>query len=335
MSERPTPRTLRYHSSAGARPMSAGRVMLIGTIALVLAALFNADSLYATAHRQPFGWKRTVLTNLAGPVRSLSSTLRLNQPRERIETAIGREPAASGGPVEEVTVTTVPRESAPTTTAPLRQPTEAEPLRLWVGGDSMAQDFGAAVERVASSRGTFTPTLDYRISTGLSRPDYFNWPVHLRDDVLPTDPEVMVVVFGANDAQPLEVDGTVRQVRDPEWQAEYRRRVGTTMDLLRSAHRRVIWVGQPRMRSSDFDHRMGILDDIYAAEAKKRPWIRFVDSRPVLAGEDGGYAAYLPGDDGQPELARQGDGIHLSRFGADRLADAVFDVIDGEMDSGR
>ncbi|HEY8060728.1 MAG TPA: DUF459 domain-containing protein, partial [Acidimicrobiales bacterium] len=178
-------------------------------------------------------------------------------------------------------------------------------------------------------------TLDYRISTGLSRPDYFNWPVHLRDDVLPTDPEVMVVVFGANDAQPLEVDGTVRQVSDPAWQAEYRRRVGTTMDLLRSAHRRVVWVGQPRMRSSDFDHRMGILDDIYAAEAEKRPWIHFVDSRPVLAGEDGGYAAYLPGEDGQPELARQGDGIHLSRFGADRLADAVFDVIDGELDSGR
>jgi uncharacterized protein len=94
-------------------------------------------------------------------------------------------------------------------------------------------------------------------------------------------------------------------------------------------------VGQPRMRSADFDRRMGILDDIYAAEAEKRPWIHFLDSRPVLGGDDGGYAAYLRGDDGQPELARQGDGVHLSRFGADRLADAVFDVIDGQLDSGR
>jgi hypothetical protein len=326
------PRTLRYHSTAGARPMAAGRLVVVGVIALSLAALFNADSLYATAHRQPYGWKRTVLTNLVGPVRSLSSTLHLNRPRQRIETAIGREDTTSRGPVEEVTVTTVPRASRPTTTAPLRRPNTAAPLRLWVGGDSMARDFGQAGERLASSRGTFTPTLDYRISTGLSRPDYFNWPVHLRDDVLPTNPEVMVVVFGANDGQPLEVDGVVRQVRDPEWQEEYRRRVATTMDLLRGEGRRIIWVGQPRMRSSSFDQRMGILDGIYESEAAKRPWVHFLDSRPVLAVRKGaGYTAYLEGDDGQLHLARQGDGVHLSRYGADRLAAAAFGALDDEL----
>ena len=108
------PRTLRYHSTAGARPMSAGRVIVIGTIALLLAALLNADSLYATANRQPFGWKRTVLINLIGPVRSVSEATRLNRPRERIETAIGREPVGGSGPVEEVTVTTPPAAAAPT-----------------------------------------------------------------------------------------------------------------------------------------------------------------------------------------------------------------------------
>jgi hypothetical protein len=332
--ERPAPRRLRYHSTAGARPMPAGQLIVVGIIALGLAALLNADSLYATAHRQPYGWRRTVLTDLVGPVRSLSSTLRLNRPRQRIEKAIGRPAAPGSGPVEQVTVTTVPpaRAGGPTTTtAPLRQPTSAQPLQLWVGGDSMANDFGAAVERIATSRGNVTATRDYRISTGLSRPDYFNWPVHLRDDVLPTKPEVMVIIFGANDAQPLEVDGAVHQVHDPEWQEEYRERVATTMDLLRSPDRRVIWVGQPRMRSSKFVELMGILDGIYRSEAAKRPWIHFLDSRPVLAGKDGGYAAYLPGPGGQLELARQGDGVHLSRFGADKLAQKVFDVIDSEM----
>jgi hypothetical protein len=316
--------------------MPAGQVIVVGTIALLIAALLNADSLYATAHRQPFGWKRTVLTNAAGPVRSLSHTLRLNVPRERIETAIGREPAPGSGPVEQVTVTTVPQSAAPTTTAPLRQPTPAQPLRMWIGGDSMAHDFGAAMERVASSRGTVTTTLDYRISTGLTRPDYFNWPVHLRDDVLPTDPEVVVIIFGANDAQPLEVDGSVRQVRDEKWQAEYGRRVGTTMDLLRADGRRIVWVGQPRMRSADFDALMGILNRIYAEQAKTRPWIHFLDSRPVLAAsKGGGYSAYLKDADGQLQLARQGDGVHLSRFGADRLAAAAFAEIDRELDGAR
>ena len=99
---------------------------------------------------------------------------------------------------------------------------------------------------------------------------------------------------------------TCARCRDREWQAEYRRRVGTTMDLVRAEGRRIIWVGQPRMRSSEFDERMGILDDIYESEAKKRPWIHFLDSRPVLADEDGGYSAYLPGADGQPRAGPSG-----------------------------
>jgi hypothetical protein len=308
--------------------------MVVGAIALFLAALLNADSLHATADRQPFGWKRTVLINVIGPIRSLSHATRLNRPRQRIQEAIGREPERGSDEVVTVTTPPPPQEAAPTTTAPVREPTAEEPLRLWIGGDSMAQDFGASVERLASSRGTFTPTLDYRISTGLTRPDYFNWPVHLRDDVLPSEPDIMVIIFGANDAQPMEIDGQVHQVRDPEWQEEYRTRVGTTMDLLRAEGRRIIWVGQPRMRASDFDERMGILDGIYASEAESRPWIRFLDSRPVLSDEDGEYAAYLPGANGQQELARQGDGIHLSRFGADRLAAAVFAVIDEELEVG-
>ena len=40
-------------------------------------------------------------------------------------------------------------------------------------------------------------------------------------------------------------------------------------------------------------------------------------------------------DDGQPKLARQGDGVHLSVYGSDKLAAAVFEVIDEEMERGR
>jgi uncharacterized protein len=271
-----------------------------------------------------------VARGFVAPVRGLSHATRLNRPRARIEEAIGRGPAPGSGPVEQVTVTTLPPAKPPPAVV-LRRPTKQAPLRLWVGGDSMAQEMGSSVVQDAGERGTITSTLDYRISTGLTRPDYFNWPVHLRDDVLPTKPQVMVVMFGANDAQAMLVNGTAYNVRTPEWQAEYRHRVATTMDLLHGDGRLVIWIGQPRMRADGFDERMQILDGIYASEAASRPWVRFLDSRPVLAPEGGGYSAYLPGADGQPELARQGDGIHLSRFGADRLSDAVYRVLDQEL----
>ncbi|MDZ7732017.1 MAG: hypothetical protein U5R31_01935 [Acidimicrobiia bacterium] len=91
-----------------------------------------------------------------------------------------------------------------TTTMPVpevRTPTPAEPLRLYVGGDSMASEFSKSMERVAATTGVIQSTLDPRVSTGLTRPDYFNWPAHLVNDILPTEPEVMVMMFGANDAR--------------------------------------------------------------------------------------------------------------------------------------
>ncbi len=325
------PRTLRYHDAGHARPMPAGKIILVGLIAFGLAGLFNAESLYATARRQPFGWKRTVALDVAGPLRSLSRSTRLSQPRAKIETAIGRDPQAGTRSVSKVvTVTTVAPDAPPPTVKAVR-PTRTHRLRMWVGGDSMAQEFGTSMVEKAAQRGTLDATLDYHVSTGLTRPDYYDWPAHLRDQVLPTKPDVLVLMFGANDGQAMEVDGKPYKVRTPEWQAEYRERVGLTMDLLAGQGRLVIWVGTPHMRSGEFGERMGILNSIYQSEAAKRPWVHYLDSRPVLSPPGGGYAAYLPGGDGQPQLARAGDGIHLSRFGADRLSDAAFKALFSEL----
>jgi hypothetical protein len=133
----------------------------------------------------------------------------------------------------------------------------------------------------------------------------------------------VVVMFGANDSQGMEVDGEPVQPDDERWQAEYRRRVGVVMDLLQGDGRLVVWVGQPRMRDAGFDARMGVLDAIYEEEAATRPWVRFLDSRPVLSPDGGDYQA-TAGD----VALRQGDGIHLDRGGADLLAEAVLAVVD-------
>jgi hypothetical protein len=77
------------------------------------------------------------------------------------------------------------------------------------------------------------------------------------------------------------------------------------------------------MRDAGFEARMQVLDQIYEEEAEARPWVRFLDSRPVLSPDGGGYEAARGG-----VSLRQSDGIHLDRGGADLLADAVFALID-------
>jgi hypothetical protein len=336
MDDQRRPARLRYHATGGARPMPAGRVAQVGLVAFLVAGLLNADSLYGQANRQPFGWKRDVARAAVWPFRTVSHATGLDEPRRAIQEAIGRdEPVAEDARRSGISRAPSADLSAQPPGFELRRPTAEEPLRVWAGGDSMAQVYGQSVVADCEERGTLDCTLDYRISTGLTRPDFFDWPAHLADEVLPSGPEVMIIMFGANDAQGMELASGVHQVRDQQWQDEYRKRVGETMDLLAGDGRLVIWVGQPAMKKADFDERMNILNVIYAEQAKSRPWVRFLDSRAVLSTDGGSYQAYLPDGSGEDELARNPDGIHLTRFGGDRLSAATLDLLDQAIAEGR
>ena len=46
-------------------------------------------------------------------------------------------------------------------------------------------------------------TLDYKVSTGLARPDFFDWPARFAEEIPNVNPGIVVVTFGGNDAQGL------------------------------------------------------------------------------------------------------------------------------------
>jgi uncharacterized protein len=115
------------------------------------------------------------------------------------------------------------------------------------------------------------------------------------------------------------------------------------MDRLRGEGRTVVWVGLPVMRAADFAGRMDLVDDVDRRQAPRRPGVFFLDSRPLFTDARGGYAAYLPDDDGAQTLMRAPDGVHLSPQGGMRLAQAVLrllrdrpgDESDGLPETGR
>ncbi len=217
----------------------------------------------------------------------------------------------------------------------LRTPTAAAPLRVWIGGDSLVNDLGPALARRLADVEEVEADVDARVATGLTRPDYFDWPARFLDVATGADPEVMVVMLGANDAQGIVTPaGEVHQTGSAGWEAEYRRRVAGVMDLLADAEgdRLVLWIGLPPMRDAGFDERMGTQSRIYASEAASRPWVRFVSTAEALGDPAGRYAAVLPDAGGDLVDLRQGDGIHLSNAGADRVAGTIIDELAGVID---
>jgi uncharacterized protein len=313
--------------------MPAGLVLVLIVGALLVAMVMNADATLRKSKAKGDGWRNEVAQTVA----DVSDTFKLTWLRGEVDSALGKNQGTDTD-VEDLLaqqqqeVATADGETDTTEAPPapvlpeIPAPTPAAPLRFWVGGDSITQTFGTSMQQVAQSTGVMTPTLDYRVSTGLARPDYFNWPEHFVKDILPNDPQVMVIMFGANDGQGMTgTDGTVYSRGTPEWLEEYRRRVAATMDLLKDPDndRLVIWAGAPVMRPGSGVKEMDQLNYIYWSEAQSRPWIQYFDTWSFFADANMQYVGEAPFADGVSRGLRQKDGVHLSTIGGNRLSWAV------------
>src|SRR4029077_4163432 len=121
----------------------------------------------------------------------------------------------------------------------------------------------------------------------------------------------------------LDVGDHYRAVGDPAWTREYRRRVGAMMDVMTEGGRRVIWVGMPPMQNPKLDKGMRAVNAAYAAEAKERPSVVYVDLYDLLGGEGGaGYTDSMVFH-GVRQVVRLTDEIHLNGVGSTVAADAI------------
>jgi hypothetical protein len=345
------PRPPRPPTEDGRRFSTAGRAFAVAALALFLAALLNAQSIYKSVYNQPEGTKREVALAFAGPLREVSMALRLDRPRAWFEDAVGREhatidteialppaPPARAETTEAPGVGSSPTgEGPPTSTGPVEPErpekltfTPRDPMRLWVAGDSLVITPGYAVFRAFGRNEAVEPVGDVegRVATGLIRPDVFNWFNYVDEQVRKEKIDTAVFAFGGNDDHDY-MTGVPKGVSldgfgGPKWTKEYRRRVGGLMDTANQAGALVVWLGLPITGDAAQSRRFKILNQAAAAEAARRPeTVAYVDLYSLLSDDDGGYAPYLPDKGGRLVKVRADDGVHLERAGGDIVAKEV------------
>jgi lysophospholipase L1-like esterase len=229
----------------------------------------------------------------------------------------GSPGATTQNPTTPTSTTDPPTQASPAARGPV---TADEPLRLWVGGDSISRDLGDGMARVAPVD-LVDPTFDPQFSSGLSRPDFFDWSQRLAQLVSAEPPDAVAIMFGANDYQNVEHEGRVLDRGTPEWNDLYRSRVGEAMDILGTSEgTTVTWVSLPIMAPGKYrDGAIELMNTIYAEESQRRPWVNYVDVYGLFADANGNYASVIGGNE-----MRTGDGVHMSRAGSDRLARAAW-----------
>ncbi len=268
----------------------------------------------------------------------------------------GDEPDATGAPPSSspssspdgTTGTSVPPSAAtaaptlpPTTPAPTvaPPPSSAAPAKVLVVGDSDAGTFGPYLEQLLDGTGVAETTVDYKVSSGLARPDFFDWPAHLRSTLPAADPDIVVVTFGGNDAQGMSnADGSNPLAwNDPvtaeeDWKPEYTRRAGEVMDLLAEGGRTVVWVGIPNDDSPEMTARLFVQDQAVRAALATRPDVQFVDTWARFSSLNGGWAEYVVDPrDGKGKDVRADDGFHLNQNGAEILALDIAELVTADL----
>lgn len=218
-------------------------------------------------------------------------------------------------------------------------PTSTNPARVYIVGDSDAGTFGPYLETLLDGTLVTTTELNYKVSSGLARPDFFNWPAELEAKLPQVDPDIVVVTFGGNDSQGLSLpqDDLEFVIGDPldneaEWSAEYQRRAGEVMDLLLENDRHVIWVGIPNDDNPDVTAKLAIQDRAAKAAAAERPDVVFIDTWTRFSGRDGNWAEFVidPRDNTGKDV-RADDGFHLNQNGAEILAIDIAIEVQNEL----
>ena len=182
-------------------------------------------------------------------------------------------------------------------------------------GDSLAAGLGYFAERVFRPR-LVKVSRQGRISTGLARPDYFNWPNTMRRIVVSFDPDLVIVMLGENDHQSLQSvhGGRVAQIGTSEWPAAYRARVLKMMEIATSDGAKVVWAGLPISADPALRDHSRRQNDIYEFAASISAGVAYFDSWERFREPGGGYTAYFR-EGRRVILIREGDGLHFNAIG--------------------
>lgn len=220
-----------------------------------------------------------------------------------------------------------PADEANDTASLNHTPTFDGPIHILVIGDSLADGLWAGVYRRTRVFDDVTVERHTRVSSGLSRPDYYDWNAEIDEVIADEDMDIAIVSIGLNDGQPVFYEGRWdHDFGTPEWDRIYRERVVAFMTELTNAGIPTFWLGLPTVRSAEFDQRVQHMNDIYR-EAAAETGVHFVEIRSLTADASGAYAAYLDDEEGRQRLMRANDGIHFTGRGYEMLGQALVDAI--------
>ena len=201
-----------------------------------------------------------------------------------------------------------------------------------MGASSIQTDLGRALERHLEVFEGMEVLRHGRHSTGMARPDYFDWNARALELNADFRPDLVIAQFGGNDGQGLTDRDTGRAVArffTDAWDAEYGARLEAFVDLFSDDGVPVVILGMPAMRNDYHQSKMARINAVTRA-ACERAGAFFVDTFAMTADAAGNPLARAEVD-GRTRIVHAADGMHLSLHGSDMVAAGIVDALAGRF----
>ncbi|PTU66643.1 DUF459 domain-containing protein [Chromobacterium sp. Panama] len=238
------------------------------------------------------------------------------------------EPAAA-----QTTATAALPNAAPTPRPPSAPPQQAAlkdarillrpGQKVLLAGDSMMQGVAPHLLRPLFKLHQIKALDLSKQSTGLTYPDFFNWPDTIERQLAANPDTGLVVVFlGANDT--WDMVGGSRYIRfaSEEWEQRYRERIRAILASARKHGTQLLWLGAPNMGKDKLNRGVQYINGVFREEVEGAGQ-RYLSTREALGSEDETFTKFMTLPDQGEVAVRTADGIHFTRQGQVLLARRV------------
>jgi hypothetical protein len=198
--------------------------------------------------------------------------------------------------------------------------------RILVVGDGLAGGLGAGLTRMAQDEPNMEVLNRFNESSGLARPELYDWPLAISKIVFDKSVDAIVVLVGVNDRQGIRDGGSRLDFKAPEWEAAYKTNVDRLIEAAGLAQAKIYWVSIPPMADAAFDADMKYLSLIHQTRVIEKKGA-FIDIRPFFLAADGTYVDRGPDFTGVERKLRARDGINFFKAGNDRFGQLVLGAI--------
>lgn len=209
---------------------------------------------------------------------------------------------------------------------------EAKPARkppkptvpILVLGDSLADGIWAGLSRVLRNESCFEALRFGRNSTGLTRPDRFDWNERV-GEILAQQREARVAILavGLNDRQPAAGDGRrSAPLGSDAWAEVYGARLAAIVNRLAKRKVETFIIGVPIVRDEVAQRDYAYINQVLEASATSSG-ATFIPLWPVTADEAGRYKAQEPDASGKLRKWRADDGVHFTSPGYEAIAQHI------------